>query len=45
MNKGEPLNININILDGALKSEYLEFFPKAKTVEKRNPKSRAKIPK
>ena len=45
MNKGEPLKIKINNLQGALNRGIIEFLPKARTVAKKNPKSNAKMAK
>ena len=45
MNKGEPLKIKINNLQGALNRDRFEFLPKAKTVAKKNPSSNAKTAK
>ena len=45
MNKGEPLKIKINNLQGALNKDRFEFLPKARTVAKKNPRSNAKTAK
>ena len=42
MNKGEPLNIKIKVREKLLNSQKLEFFPKAKIVERKNPKRSAR---
>ena len=43
MNKGEPLKIKINNLQGALNRDRFEFLPKARTVAKKNPRSNSSI--
>ena len=45
MNKGEPLKIKINNLQGALNRDKFEFLPRARTVSKKNPRSNANTAK